>query len=68
MATVYQAGRGGETLQNQPARPAFAGLPPCLDLWHTSHCPPRDEYAKNPRKSPRLTAGRMPKTPEESFS
>src|SRR5882757_10557849 len=48
MATVYQAGRGRETLQNQLAYPAFNGLPPIVNLWHTSHCPFRYEYAKNP--------------------
>jgi hypothetical protein len=48
MATVYQAARGGETLQNQLAHPAFAGMPLRRNLWHTSHCPVRDEYAKNP--------------------
>jgi len=47
MATVYQAGGGAETLQNQPPAPAFAGLPSWPNLWHTSHCPARDEYAKN---------------------
>jgi hypothetical protein len=53
MATVYQAGRGRETLQNKLAYPAFNGLPRIINLWHTSHCSFRYEYAKNPVASPR---------------
>jgi hypothetical protein len=28
--------------------PPFAGATWSLILWHASHCPARDEYAKNP--------------------
>jgi hypothetical protein len=42
MATVYQAGRGGETPQSQVFSAHFRHANP----WHTSHCPARDEYAK----------------------
>jgi hypothetical protein len=42
MATVYQAGRDGETPQNQQYSVRFGQA----ILWHASHCPARDEYAK----------------------
>jgi hypothetical protein len=55
MATVYQAGRGGET----PHVLAYS-LHFCRPIhWHASHCPPGDEYAKEPSVNPReqLNAG-----------
>jgi hypothetical protein len=42
MATVYQAGRGGETPQIRVYSAHFSQAIP----WHASHCPARDEYAK----------------------
>jgi hypothetical protein len=42
MATVYQAGRGGETPQNRVYSAHFPQAIP----WYASHCPARDEYAK----------------------
>jgi hypothetical protein len=45
MATVYQAGRDGETPQSQ----LYSAYLPLAILWHASHCPARDEYAKKYR-------------------
>jgi hypothetical protein len=68
MATVYQAGWGRETLQNQLTYPAFNGLPLIVNLWHTSHCPFRYEYAKNPLASPRLMRAERRKTLKRKLS
>jgi hypothetical protein len=59
MATVYQAGGGWETLQNQLVSPAFTGMLLGQNLWHTTIAQPPMNMPRTPFMSPRPTpAGR----------